>query len=157
VKTFKLIFSILFVCSSLASARGDGIVSLDQLKPLAGADAKIETQKVFVYFWASWCPECREKFADGALSALQKDFPKTKIVTINADRTEERGKAFVEAEKISFPVYRDDSKALTKSLKIFGVPGWAVLNRNPNGQWSVQKSATGADLAEIRSELGRAM
>jgi thiol-disulfide isomerase/thioredoxin len=148
----KILF-VAFILSITSLASANDVVSLDQLKPLGTEQTKISDEHVLIYFWASWCPECREKFANGTLVGIQKEFPQTKIITVNADRDPARGKAFADAEKITLPIFRDDDRSLAKGLKIFGVPAWAVLNRSKDGLWNVQKSATGIDLAEVHAEL----
>lgn len=148
-----LIYFLLICGSNFAQA--EETVSISSLKELrnAGSFEKLEGN-VLVYFWASWCPDCREKLA-GALGQLQAEFPKAKIVTVNSDRDEAKGIAFIEAEKISLPVYRDSDKTLSKALKLFAVPSWAVLKQEKKGLWKVLMSATGSDLQAIKQQLAR--
>ncbi len=95
-------------------------VPLEKLKAVRQAAPELK-EKVLLYFWASWCPDCREKLG-GPLQALAKEFPKATVLTVNADRDAEKGLAYAEEKKIGLPVYRDEDKTLTKELKLFGVP-----------------------------------
>ena len=141
---------------SLVTTHADESISVEKLKALANADNLIENlragDKVFVYFWASWCPECREKLS-GDLQRLQANYPKFKFITVNADRDPAKGLLFAESEKLKLPIYRDDDKSLTKSLKLFAVPAWAVLEKSQAGTWQARMASTGADLASIEIEL----
>jgi thiol-disulfide isomerase/thioredoxin len=136
-------------------ARAEDALHVENLKPLSNAEKISGANQVLLYFWASWCPDCREKLSHGELQALQRDFPKIKILTVNADREESRGKNFSDSEKLTLPVYRDDEKTLAKTLKLFAVPAWAILEKSANGQWTVRKSSTGSDISDMRSELTR--
>lgn len=146
---------IAFILISFSSARADDFVSLSSLKELRNA-TPVEKMDgtALVYFWASWCPDCREKLS-GALGKLQAEFPKAKIITVNSDREEAKGIGFLEAEKITLPVYRDTDKALSKSLRLFAVPSWAVLKKGADNRWNVLMSSTGSDLTTIKQQLSR--
>ena len=136
-------------------AFADAVIHLDHLQPLVNAKAQESLDgKVLLYFWASWCPDCRDKLVE-AIPQLQKDFPAVKIVSINADRDSAKGKNFAESEKLTLPVYRDEEKSLTKELKLFAVPAWAFIEKSKSGEWTVKSSSTGSDLAEIRNQLKR--
>ncbi len=147
------IFMVAILALSTFSARAEEKISLSGLKPIANVTPIEKEQKVFLYMWASWCPDCRDKLTKGTLENLQKEFPKVRVITINSDRDAARGKSFAEDEKLNVPVYRDDSKTLVKSLKLFAVPAWAVLEKNASGEWLVKSTATGSDLEEIKKEI----
>ena len=140
----KYLLFFLFMASAQAGEK------LENLKPLLNPKAEMG-DKALVYFWASWCPDCREKLS-GVVPNLKKEFPKVSVITVNGDREEAKGKKFAEDEKLDLPVYRDENKDLTKSLKLFAVPAWAVLQKK-NGEWLAVKSGTGFELSEVKKIL----
>lgn len=149
------IIQILFFFAFLASfgARAE-TVSLQSLKELRNAQPASKLDgRVFVYFWASWCPDCREKLG-GPLAKFAKDNPGVNLVTVNSDRDEAKGAGYVDGEKISLAVYRDTDRTLSKSLKIFAVPAWAILDKKGD-TFEVVASSTGSDLAVIQQKLKR--
>ena len=148
----KIILLVSLIIGMHASA--EDIVNLSSLTELKNASSleKIEGN-ILVYFWASWCPDCREKLG-GALGKLQTELPGVHVLTVNTDREESKGLGFIESEKISLPVYRDKERALSKALKLFAVPAWAVLKKGKEG-WKVLMSSTGSDLATIKQQLQR--
>lgn len=148
----NLFVMILLLESAFALSVRAETVPIEKLKAVRQAAPELK-EKVLLYFWASWCPDCRGKLA-GPLPALAKDFPNATVLTVNADRDAEKGASFAEETKLSLPVYRDEDKSLTKSLKLFGVPAWAVMEKNKEGGYSLVKAATGSDLAAIRALLG---
>lgn len=123
---------------------------LETLKPMINAKVDLG-EKALVYFWASWCPDCREKLGT-AIPSIKKEYPKISVITVNADREEAKGKKFAQDEKLDLPVYRDEGKVLTKSLKLFAVPAWAVLQKK-EGEWLAIKSGTGFDSGEVKKAL----
>jgi thiol-disulfide isomerase/thioredoxin len=146
-----LILAFLLCSAALARAETVSLASLQGLKnPVSLQEQK---GKLLVYFWASWCPDCRDKFKTGALTNLQAEFPQAKVITVNSDRDEAKGASFVEEEKISLPVFRDKDKALSKSLKLFAIPSWAVLERNKSSEWEIVKSSTGSEIETIEKQL----
>lgn len=141
-----LIFTIITLTAHAES------IPLGNLKSALNPE-KNRSDKVLLYFWASWCPDCKEKLS-GEIQKLEKEFPKISILTINGDRELARGLGFASEKKLLLPIYRDEEKTLSKSLKIFSVPAWAYLEKQ-NNSWVLIKSANGADLSEIRETLGR--
>lgn len=146
----KILFLLALLGGSTAFAAQS--VPVEKLKPLLQEKQGLEG-RVLLYFWASWCPDCREKLA-GPLRELAGEFPSATMLTVNADRDEGKGKSYAEENKIGLPVYRDEEKALTKALKLFAVPAWAVVEKTAGG-WMLLGSSTGSDLAEIRKVLRR--
>lgn len=148
----KLLITVLLLQSAVVFGARAETIPVDQLRPLSQAAPELK-QKVLLYFWASWCPDCREKLG-GPLPELAKEFPQASVLTVNADREESKGIAYAKNNNLSLPVYRDENKDLTKQLKLFGVPAWAVVEKDKNGSFVLVKASTGSDLNTIRSLLG---
>lgn len=148
----KNLFAIILLLETAYASSARAEVPVEKLKAVRQAVPELK-EKVLLYFWASWCPDCREKLG-GPLPELAREFPKASVLTVNADRDVEKGLAYAEEKKLALPVYRDEDKALTKQLKLFGVPAWAVVERKKDGSFALLKAATGSDLAQIRALLG---
>lgn len=64
---------------------------------------------VFINFWASWCPPCRAEFPSiETLYTQFKNNPEIFFLTINEDNDPAAGKAYLEKEKISVPMYQSN-------------------------------------------------
>ena len=121
-------FLCLFGCAAAHAMPTVGLTDLDGHPASLTHGKKLE----LVVFWATWCPECRDK--------LVNDLPKVNersdvaVVTVNMDKESDRARAFVQKENIRLPVLRDEGKSLTQSLKIVAVPHWAVYRRDQKGE-----------------------
>lgn len=146
----QLIIALIFVSNIALATNIENKTLSDQKLIHQKIDDSKDTR--LMYFWASWCPDCREKLR-GPLGDLKKSFKNVEIVTVNLDRNIKRGKHFIEEEKLNLPVIRDENKDLRKKLKIFSVPAWALIKKDGE-QWKVIKAANGADLAQIKSAIG---
>ncbi len=109
--------------------------------------------KMLVVFWATWCPDCREKLSD-ELVKLNKN-PDVDLVAISTESDGEKVKKFVEGEKIQLRVLRDPEKELRKQLKVTSVPHWAVYSRL-DGAWKVVDSAPAFEKDRVLKALGLA-
>ncbi len=74
------------------------------LKSFSGAEISLKDfqgQVVFVNFWASWCPPCKQEFPE--LNELSNEYKTNGLVVlaINVDKSADRVQAFLEKMKIT--------------------------------------------------------
>ena len=85
---------------------------------------------VFINFWASWCPPCRAEFPSiEALYTQFKDNPDIFFLTINEDSNSAAGRAYLEDEGFSVPMYQSMGNV---SSEIYSgrLPTTVVLDKN---------------------------
>ncbi|MBK1442268.1 TlpA family protein disulfide reductase [Parapedobacter sp. ISTM3] len=71
--------------------------------------ASFRGKVVFINFWASWCPPCRAEFPSiETLYTKLKDNPNIFFLTINEDSDLATGKAYLDKEKFSVPMYQSN-------------------------------------------------
>lgn len=82
-----------------------------EIKPISGKEimdlaAANKGKVIFVNFFATWCPPCREEIPD--LIALRKAYPEDKIVFIGVSLDDDvnKLKKFAEQMQFNYPVYR---------------------------------------------------
>lgn len=150
---FKMSF-VLFIFLCFQVQAQDKKIDLSLLKDLNNQNLKIDSKdtKVFLYFWAYWCPDCETKFTNFFPENLQKI--KIPIITINTDSKENKTRGFIEKHKILLPVVIDKDKSLRKVCAVNGVPSWAILTRQPDGMYLVTDSKVGFDESEVKKILG---
>lgn len=106
-----------------------------QLQDLTGKKvslADFKGKKVYVKFWASWCPICLAGLDDvNKLAAKEEDFVVLSIVAPNANG-EKNAKDFKEwfqgLHMDKLPVLLDENGTYTKSLDVRGYPTSAFFN-----------------------------
>ena len=143
--------SLLILVSSV-QAKDFNAKEISELKQI---HLKIDSskKKKLLYFWASWCPDCRGKLR-GELQDLKKQRKDVEILTVNVDRKQSKGESFIKDESLPFPVVRDESRVLRKKLKVFSVPSWAIIEQSDNKSWKVIAKDAGSDIAKITQNLG---
>ncbi len=151
ISQFVVIISFLFSINLQAEEK---LIDLASLKDINGQALKIEpaTDKVFLYFWAYWCPECEDKFTNFFPQNLSKI--KIPIITVNTDSKENKVRGFIEKHNLKLPILMDSDKQIRKLALINGVPGWTLLTKQKDGRYVIALSKTGFDESEVRKVLG---
>ena len=124
------------------------------LEDLNGKKTTLQTDKnkLLVVFWATWCPDCKEKLRTTLPELARR--PDVSVLTINTDADAARVRAYVEREKVAVPVLRDPNKELRKELKVVAVPHWAVyLRRTAKNDWTLKDGGPAYDEARIQEAL----
>jgi thiol-disulfide isomerase/thioredoxin len=85
---------------------------------------------VFINFWASWCPPCRAEFPSIETFYTQfKDNPDIYFLTINEDNDPATGKAYLDKERFSVPMYQS-SGTVPAEVYSGSLPTTVVLDKN---------------------------
>jgi len=117
---------------------GDTLPVLAQ-RTLAGDSVRIGgsgAPLTLVNVWATWCTSCREEMQD--LEAIHRDFaPKgLRVVAVSVDEGDGvRVQRFVQREKLTFPVTRDDGNRVQDAFRVMGVPESYLLGRDGKLLW----------------------
>ncbi|MDV3310632.1 MAG: TlpA family protein disulfide reductase, partial [Cyclobacteriaceae bacterium] len=81
-------------------------------------------------FWASWCNPCRQANRD-ELPELYKTFKQDadkQLISISIDRNQEQWKKAMDADKVTWPQYIDETRAFSNLLSVHAVPLYLVLD-----------------------------
>ena len=102
-----------------------------------------------LYFWATWCPDCKEKIT-GDLATVAS--AKAQVYAVATDKDSEKIKDYLKANKVLVPVLEDNEKRFQKLAKVFAVPTVIVFKKvGSNYEQVFEKSGAGAD--EIRAQV----
>lgn len=90
----------------------------------------LKNKVLFVNFWASWCPPCKEEMP--SIESLSKDMQGTdkfKIITILYKDPYQDGTAYMKQNGYTFPVYSDSNGLVARNIGVTGVPETYVIDK----------------------------
>lgn len=98
-----------------------------ELTTLTGETVRLSDyrgQRVFVNFWATWCPPCRAEMPDMQKLYEEQDLP-IEILAVNltdSEMNEEDVAEFVEGFGLSFPILMDVDSQVANTYQVQAVP-----------------------------------
>jgi thiol-disulfide isomerase/thioredoxin len=155
LKLSKSLCIILFLFSSNAFSSEKIVVTNTDLESVPNINGQLLNtgsggEFKLLYFWATWCPNCKEKF-NGALNEFKK-VKNMDLILISTEKDSALVKNYVEKQNISDAVYLDRDKVLRKKLNIDAVPAWALVKRTTAG-FEVVATDIGFDDAEVMAKI----
>lgn len=103
------------------------------LETLSGKKMSLEEfregKKAIVFFWATWCPHCRQAITklNGQKDELEKKDIRIILVDIGESKPEVR--RYVEMKEIVFDVFLDSDSSVAERYEIIGVPTFYFINK----------------------------
>lgn len=99
-----LLLCLLFALPSFA-AQPDKAIPTIAAQQVLDIVKENKGKLVFINFFATWCPPCREELPE--LIELRKDYPtdKVAIVSVSLDTDRRKLESFVEGMGFTYPVY----------------------------------------------------
>lgn len=93
---------------------------------LSGLKGKV----VFVNFWATWCPPCREEMP--SMQRLYSKMPKDKfeMLAILENDKPERADAFAAELGITLPILYDEAKTVWPKYGLTGLPETFIVDKD---------------------------
>lgn len=141
-----LVYFGLALSSSVASAQATvekGLV--EKLLPLSEKRVVSSDKEKILYFWATWCSDCKEKLT--TVFKRKNLFEKYDIYLVATDKDKEKIAHFQKKHGLDTNIYYEDSKELQKKLRVFGVP--TLIKMEPRGDsFVVTVQQTGGDIEQ---------
>lgn len=111
---------------------------------------------VLVYFWASWCPYCRERLP--STEAIWSDFRSSDFVLLTVNWGEERQTVadFAKANSFDFTVLLDPTKAASEKYGMFryyALPTGFFVDRDGVIRATTRDTSPGMDETAIRQKI----
>ena len=104
-------------------------ISLNNIKgESVNLNQRREGKRSIFFFWATWCPHCREALRH--LSEIQKEFETKNIKLVLIDLGEPQGlvNKFAERNKIDMDVFLDIDSNLAEQFGLVGLPTFLFVN-----------------------------
>ena len=105
------------------------------LKMVSGEDLNFTKfragQNTVVFFWATWCPHCREQLEElTATKGKELEDKGIKILLVDIGESANEVRAHVNKHKIPFPVAIDEESTVAEQYKLVGVPTFFFVDKN---------------------------
>jgi len=151
-----LLLSSVYACDMAGNRHGEegsgntapekGALSRDfTLKNLSGKDVSLSDFRgniVFLNFWATWCPPCRQEMPSmEKLHEKYKDRGLTILAVAGDGEGVELVRPFVEERNFTFPVLIDDRGKAADIYRIFAVPTTIIIGTDGKIIGKVQGAA----------------
>ncbi len=102
------------------------------LKDLNGKEVKLEDHRgkiVFINFWATWCPPCRDEMP--SMEKLYTEFKERDFTMLAVDLQEsaKEVRAFKERFKLNFPILLDSDGRVGSEYGVISIPTTYLIDR----------------------------
>jgi len=138
-----VIVTLVSLCSGLSSAMGDFFFMDNEiigkptpdftLKTVSGQEINLsqyrDGKKTIIFFWATWCPHCREALRGLAQSQEEFEKKEIKLVLVDVGENLEVVQNYIEKNDITFEIFLDEKNQLAESYGIVGIPTFFFINQ----------------------------
>lgn len=104
-----------------------------KLKDLSGKEislSDLKGKRVFLNFWASWCPPCKAEMPN-----IEKLYEETKnsdlvIIAVNLGEDKDTVKSFIDKNNYNFTVLLDSNQSVAEKYNISSIPTSFFIDKN---------------------------
>ncbi|ARJ37863.1 hypothetical protein SporoP8_02530 [Sporosarcina ureae] len=132
-----VIVTVMSACSSAEKESGANSITLQDIKGETVSLADYEGRKVYVKFWASWCPICLAGLDE--VNTLAKDSTDFEVLTVvapgfnNEKKHDEFIRWFKGVQHVdALPVFLNDGGSLAQEFNVKGYPTSAFIDTKGN-------------------------
>ncbi|OGX30388.1 MAG: hypothetical protein A2787_04635 [Omnitrophica WOR_2 bacterium RIFCSPHIGHO2_01_FULL_48_9] len=102
------------------------------LKTLAGQEISLnefrDGKSAIIFFWATWCPHCREALAEINKNIADFEKKEIKLVLVDVGETAKEVRVHFTKHAIELNVFIDAESKVSDSYDIIGVPTFFFVN-----------------------------
>ena len=86
-------------------------------------------QSAIIFFWATWCPHCREQLA--ALNANRQEIEGKgiKIILVDTGESADEARSYVKRNQIQLEVFLDEDQTAAEDYGLIGVPTFFFVDK----------------------------
>jgi len=130
----KAIASLLLIFALGAASAAEKAPDF-QLPQMDGNSLKLSDLRgsvVYVDFWATWCPPCRESFP--WMESMHQRYQELglEVVAISLDQKRDLIENFLKAHKASFTILHDSEGDSAEAFQVKGMPSSYLVDRKGN-------------------------
>ncbi|KAA0546820.1 redoxin domain-containing protein [Bacillus sp. BGMRC 2118] len=114
----------------------------------------LKGKKVFINFWATWCPPCRDEMPEiEEFSLANEDIVVLAINLRNTERSDENVRKYIEEGNYSFNILLDKKGEITNQYKVLTLPTSFFVNTEGVIQYKFVGPLTLDKMNDIASKL----
>ena len=103
------------------------------LKTLSGKEMNLtkfrEGNAAIIFFWATWCPHCREQFVELNIQVAEIEKKGIKLILVDLDEDVRLVQSYVQKHNIKQDVVLDTDFAVAEKYSIVGVPTFYFIDK----------------------------
>ncbi|MCK5179517.1 MAG: TlpA family protein disulfide reductase [Candidatus Omnitrophica bacterium] len=104
------------------------------LKNLDGMEVSFselrEGKRAIIFFWATWCPHCREALAALGEKKQEIEDQDIKVVLVDVGETKEVVSKYFEKNGIDMDVFLDEKTAVSSIYGVIGIPTYYFIGED---------------------------
>jgi peroxiredoxin len=137
-RTMKTLIAILFIAAILVPLPAFAVNAGDvapgfSLKDVNGNEVTLSSMKgkvVFLTFWATWCPSCKEELPD--LNTLQQKYADKgfTVISICIEPSDSIVANYLKKHPVTFPVLVDKEGAAAETFRFSGLPASFLIGKD---------------------------
>ena len=135
-------FCVLAFCGSLPSARAQFFFMENPLVGKTAPDFTLPTfnggkvnmtkfrdnKSAILFFWATWCPHCREALKDLNKNRAEIEGKGIKLMLVDIGEGEKEVRRYVERNKIVSTIFLDQESSLSDLYGVVGIPTFVFVD-----------------------------
>lgn len=142
--------------STVKSSENDKIPAINfKLKDLNGKEVSLSDfkgKKVFLNFWASWCPPCKGEMPDIEKLHVETKDTDLVILAVNIGEDNSTAKSFMEKNKYNFTVLLDSDQSIAAQYNIGAIPTSFFIDKEGN---IVNSTRGGMTLEQMKNNISK--
>lgn len=89
----------------------------------------LQGERAIVFFWATWCPHCRDALKDLNRDAMKFNDLGIKIVLVDIGEDKETVLEYAKKNNLAFDILLDERSAVGEQYGVIGVPMFFFVNK----------------------------
>lgn len=106
-----------------------------KLKDLNGKEVSLSDykgKKVFLNFWATWCPPCKAEMPEMEMLYKETKNSDLVILAVNLDEEKDTVQKFINSNKYNFPVLLDTGNIVASQYEVVSIPTSFFIDKEGN-------------------------
>ncbi|KGK88617.1 TlpA disulfide reductase family protein [Clostridium sp. HMP27] len=106
-----------------------------KLKDLTGKEVSLSDykgKKVFLNFWATWCPPCKAEMPEMEMLYQETKNSDLVILAVNLDEERNTVQKFINSNKYDFPVLLDTGNIVASQYEVVSIPTSFFIDKEGN-------------------------